>query len=161
MRPKIYISLHVKYPFCFGPILMRLEFFSTDFREILKYQFFRKSVHLWPEYFMRTDGGTWRSNFANAPKNITAYLYRFYYNQLTNKYISEYFFLYIMFTPTWFDTSVSSSVSFKICTKLRYISSIFFAESIGSHINTMFSQDIGTSHRQYCVTQRWSYSNLI
>ena len=33
------------------------------------------------------------------------------------------FSLYIMFTPTCFDTSVSSSGSFKTCTSLSYVSS--------------------------------------
>jgi len=36
-----------------------------------------------------------------------------------HNYVSQYF-LYIMFTPTYFDTSVSSSGSFKSCALLSY-----------------------------------------
>ena len=72
----------------------------------------------------------------------------FYYNRLMDKYISQYITiyttiyitiyhniyhnisqhitissLYTMFTPTCFDTSVSSSGSFKTCASLSYVSS--------------------------------------
>jgi hypothetical protein len=57
---------------------MKLEFFSTDFRKILKYQISRKSVQREPSCPMRTDGQTDTTklivachNFAISPKNRT------------------------------------------------------------------------------------------
>jgi hypothetical protein len=71
--------LNVKYSL-FCRILIKFEFFSTDFRKSLKYQVSSKSVHWEPSFSMRTDRRTNMTklivafrNLANAPKNVLLY----------------------------------------------------------------------------------------
>ena len=65
---KMYICLHVNYPF----IWMKFEFFSIDFWNILKYKISWKSVPWEPSCSMRTGGHMTKlivafRNFTNAP----------------------------------------------------------------------------------------------
>jgi len=71
----MYIALYLKRVFSY-PILMKLEFFATDFREILKHQISWKSIQLELRYSTRTNGRKQTDmtklmhtfhNFANAP----------------------------------------------------------------------------------------------
>jgi hypothetical protein len=55
IRLKMYIFLHVKYPL-FLSYFNETWIFSTNFGNMLKYQFSRKSVHWEPSFLVRTDG---------------------------------------------------------------------------------------------------------
>jgi len=58
-------GLHVKYPL-FLSDFNEASFFSADFRKMLKYQIWWKSVQWQPSSSMRTDGQTNRHNEANS-----------------------------------------------------------------------------------------------
>jgi len=72
MIKKTYIGLTAKYPL-FLSDCNETRLFSTNFREILKYQISWKSVHWEPNCSMRTEGQTWRivafHSFSKAPKH--------------------------------------------------------------------------------------------
>ena len=75
-KKKMYIGLHVKYPFFFSDF-NETWIFLTDFQKILIHQILWKSVQWEPSCAMGTDRRTDITklivtfrNFANAPKNI-------------------------------------------------------------------------------------------
>ena len=79
----MHVGLHVKYPLLLSDF-NETCIFSTDFRQIFKYQISQKSDRLEPSCSMRTEGQTDMTkliiaicNFANAPINNTQRYYEF------------------------------------------------------------------------------------